>query len=107
MVGAYPFRCLSRRTARASWKQCRMSGLILVFGAGGQLGLEMLALTRARGIDAKGLRRTEADITDPAAVERAVKETPPRLVLNAAAYTAVDKAEGEVEAAQASNVRGA
>jgi dTDP-4-dehydrorhamnose reductase len=67
----------------------------------------MLALAEARGIDAKGFTRADVDITDAAAVERAVKETNPRLVLNAAAYTAVDKAESEVEAAEASNVQGA
>ena len=84
-----------------------MSGPILIFGAGGQLGREMLALAEARGIEAKGLTRGEADITDRAAVERAIKEANPRLVLNAAAYTAVDKAESEAEAAHAGNVLGA
>lgn len=84
-----------------------MNGPILIFGAGGQLGREMLALAEARGIEAKGLTRAEADITDQAAVERAVKESNPRLVLNAAAYTAVDKAESEIEAARAGNVTGA
>ncbi len=84
-----------------------MSGPILVFGAGGQLGQEMLALCKARGIEARGFTRAEADIADAAAVERAVKATKPRLVLNAAAYTAVDKAESETDAAYAGNVRGA
>jgi dTDP-4-dehydrorhamnose reductase len=84
-----------------------MSGPLLVFGAGGQLGQEMLLLAKTRGIEAKGLTRAEADILDPLAVERAIREAKPRLVLNAAAYTAVDKAESEPEAAQAGNVRGA
>lgn len=84
-----------------------MSGPLLVFGAGGQLGQEMLLLAQTRGIEAKGLTRAEADILDPQAVERAIQETKPRLVLNAAAYTAVDKAESEPDAAQASNVKGA
>lgn len=84
-----------------------MSGPILVFGAGGQLGQEMLLLAQTRGIEAKGLTRADADILDPLAVDRAIGEINPRLVLNAAAYTAVDKAESESDAAQASNVRGA
>ncbi len=84
-----------------------MSGPILVFGAGGQLGLEMLALAEARGIESKGLTRTQADITDARAVKRAIGETKPRLILNAAAYTAVDRAESEPEPARKSNVEGA
>jgi dTDP-4-dehydrorhamnose reductase len=84
-----------------------MSGPLLVFGASGQLGQEMLLLARTRGIEAKGLTRADADILDSDAVERAICDIKPRLVLNAAAYTAVDKAESEPDAAQASNVRGA
>lgn len=84
-----------------------MSGPLLVFGAGGQVGQEMLGLAQARGVDVKGLTRAEADISDAAAVERAIAEVKPRLVLNAAAYTAVDKAESEAEAAQAINAKGA
>jgi dTDP-4-dehydrorhamnose reductase len=84
-----------------------MSGPILVFGAGGQLGQEFLALAPSRGIEVKGLTRAEADITDAAAVEEAINTIKPRLVLNAAAYTAVDKAESEQHAAFASNVQGA
>jgi len=84
-----------------------MSGPLLVFGAGGQLGQEMLLLAQRRGTEAKGLTRADADIVDAPAVEHAIRETKPRLVLNAAAYTAVDKAESDPDAAYASNVRGA
>jgi len=84
-----------------------MTRPILIFGAGGQLGQEMLALTRALGIAARGLARADADITDRTAVAGAVDEIRPRLVLNAAAYTAVDKAESEVAAAEACNIEGA
>jgi dTDP-4-dehydrorhamnose reductase len=50
-----------------------------------------------------GPTRAELDVTDPAAVERAVKEVRPDAVLNAAAYTAVDAAETDEATAAAVN----
>ncbi|MGH6935496.1 MAG: sugar nucleotide-binding protein, partial [Methylocella sp.] len=67
-----------------------MNGPILVFGAAGQLGHEVIALARARDIEATGCNRAEADVTDFASVRAAILAVKPRLVLNAAAYTAVD-----------------
>jgi dTDP-4-dehydrorhamnose reductase len=84
-----------------------MNGPILVFGAAGQLGHEVLALARARDITATGCHRAGADVTDFAAVKAAILASKPRLVLNAAAYTAVDRAETEPEAAYAANAVGA
>ncbi|HEY8007379.1 MAG TPA: dTDP-4-dehydrorhamnose reductase [Methylocella sp.] len=84
-----------------------MSRPILVFGAAGQLGREMLKLAEAREIEAVGLTRAEADITDAVAVARAVAAVTPRLILNAAAYTAVDRAESEPAEAGAINSEGA
>jgi dTDP-4-dehydrorhamnose reductase len=84
-----------------------MNGPILVFGAAGQLGHEVLALAKARGIGAIGYNRAKADITDFAAVKAAILAVSPRLVLNAAAYTAVDRAETEPKAAYAANTLGA
>jgi dTDP-4-dehydrorhamnose reductase len=84
-----------------------MNGPILVFGAAGQLGHELIALARARGIEATGCNRAEADVTDFASVRAAILAVKPRLVLNAAAYTAVDRAEIEPEAAYAANAVGA
>jgi dTDP-4-dehydrorhamnose reductase len=84
-----------------------MNGSILVFGAAGQLGHEVLALAGARDIEATGCNRAEADITDFASVRAAILAVNPRLVLNAAAYTAVDRAETEPEAAYAANAVGA
>ncbi|HUI20127.1 MAG TPA: dTDP-4-dehydrorhamnose reductase [Methylocella sp.] len=83
-----------------------MSGPILVFGAEGQLGREVMALATARGIEACGCGRMQADITDFSVVEAVVSSTKPCLVLNAAAYTAVDRAEAEPEATYAANVAG-
>ena len=84
-----------------------MRGPILVFGAGGQIGREVLALANARGIKAAGCNRTQVDITSAAAVAAAIAEAKPRAVVNAAAYTAVDKAETEKESAYLANAWGA
>ncbi len=84
-----------------------MSGPILVFGAKGQVGSELCALAACRGVEAKGLAHENVDITDLAAVEAAVRAARPRLVVNAAAYTAVDRAESEEAQAFAVNAHGA
>lgn len=67
-----------------------MSGL-LVFGKGGQLSSE-LAL-QAPG--ARFLGQDQADLTDPAACAALLRAIAPRAVINAAAHTAVDRAESE------------
>jgi dTDP-4-dehydrorhamnose reductase len=76
---------------------------LLIFGAGGQLGRELMALAHAEGVAAIGATRAQADIGDADAVARVIAEARPRLVVNAAAYTAVDKAEGEPDLARAIN----
>jgi len=78
---------------------------VLVAGAGGQLGRE-LERTVPAGVNAAFRVRAELDIADPAAVAAALAETDPQLVVNAAAYTAVDKAESESEAAHRGNAEG-
>ena len=72
----------------------------LVTGAGGQLGCDLLAVL---GDDAVGLDRATLDITDPDAVRDAVRAHRPDRVINAAAMTAVDTCETEVERAFAVN----
>lgn len=84
-----------------------MTRPILVLGARGQVGSELLALAAVRGIDILGLTHTDAEITDLAAVEAAVRTAAPRIVVNAAAYTAVDRAESDEERAFAANGLGA
>lgn len=84
-----------------------MTRPILVFGAAGQLGREVLKTAANQGIEAVGVTHHEADITDAAAVSRAVAAVSPQLILNAAAYTAVDKAESEPAVAAAVNTEGA
>jgi dTDP-4-dehydrorhamnose reductase len=77
--------------------------VILLFGANGQLGQELARAAAARGVALVALSRAEADIADAAAVRGALGAHQPRLVINAAAYTKVDLAETEVEAARQGN----
>jgi dTDP-4-dehydrorhamnose reductase len=78
---------------------------VLQFGTTGQLAREMLVRQDA-SIVVAALSRAEVDLTDPAAVTRAVETAGEvDLVLNAAAYTAVDKAESEPDLAFAVNAR--
>ena len=62
-----------------------------------------MALARERRISIVGLTRADVDIRDDGAVAAAIQRTGPRLVVNAAAYTAVDKAETEPDVARAVN----
>ncbi|HZD96573.1 MAG TPA: dTDP-4-dehydrorhamnose reductase [Micromonosporaceae bacterium] len=65
----------------------------LVTGAGGMLGQDVLAHLVASGDDAIGLDRRSLDITDPARVRAAVRQHRPDIIVNCAAWTAVDDAE--------------
>jgi len=78
---------------------------VLVTGAGGQLG-QALQVSAPAGVDLVALRHGDLDIGDAGAVTDAIAAARPALILNAAAYTAVDKAEGEAAAAQRINARG-
>lgn len=64
--------------------------MILVFGKTGQVATE---LQRLSGVMALG--RDDVDLSDPAACAAAIREYAPKAVINAAAYTAVDKAEDD------------
>lgn len=74
----------------------------LVLGAGGQLGQTCMAVSPPN-VSAIGLARSECDITDPVALKQAVSDLRPQVVINSAAYTAVDQAEEEADAARAAN----
>jgi dTDP-4-dehydrorhamnose reductase len=69
---------------------------ILLFGKDGQLG-QCLAGPLATVGEVTTLGRGEADFADPIAVRQAVRDLRPEIIVNAAAYTAVDKAEQEPE----------
>ncbi len=73
----------------------------LVFGASGRLGSALVAVLGDRLAFAAG--RSDADVTDAAAVERVVGAVRPDVVFNATAYNGVDAAETEVAAALAVN----
>jgi dTDP-4-dehydrorhamnose reductase len=77
-------------------------GPILLIGANGQVGGEALPLLDALG-DVVSLSRAEMDLSNSASIRSAVRQLKPRWIINAAAYTAVDKAESDSEAAFAIN----
>ncbi|MFI5720039.1 dTDP-4-dehydrorhamnose reductase [Nocardia sp. NPDC051750] len=77
-----------------------LTARLVITGAGGQVGRELLRLAPA----ARAYPRSLLDITDPAAVESALR--PGDIVINCAAFTAVDRAESEPEAAFAGNATG-
>ena len=81
---------------------------VLVVGHKGQLGTDLMGYARRHGIDALGAGRPEYDITRMETVERLFADAGPLdAVINAAAYTAVDRAESDAEAAYAVNRDGA
>ena len=77
---------------------------ILVFGHSGQVATELRALDGA-DIHITALARADVDLTDPAACAAAIEAHAPDAVINAAAYTAVDKAESDVETADLINAQ--
>jgi dTDP-4-dehydrorhamnose reductase len=80
---------------------------LVVFGANGQLGRCLAETPLPEGWRLIGFGHGAADILDPAAVAAALKGIDQGVVVNAAAYTAVDKAESEPDAAFALNRDGA
>ena len=80
---------------------------ILIFGAQGMTGWELTSRAPSWQLDAVALGRNDVDITDDRAVEAAVAKSRPHIVVNAAAYTAVDKAETERDVAMRVNADGA
>ncbi len=77
---------------------------ILVFGHSGQVATELRAL-QGNGIKITALDRAAADLTDPAACAAAIEKHAPGAVINAAAYTAVDKAESDQDTAERINAQ--
>lgn len=70
---------------------------ILVTGINGQLGYDVVKVLNDRKIDCFGAGRNDFDITDFAATEKFIKNYKPDAVIHCSAYTAVDKAEDEVD----------
>jgi dTDP-4-dehydrorhamnose reductase len=78
---------------------------ILLFGADGQLGLQLRFALAPLGEVVALTRRNGGDVCDALAVQRAMREHAPGVIVNASAYTAVDRAESEPDAAFAVNAR--
>jgi dTDP-4-dehydrorhamnose reductase len=79
-----------------------MTNRILLTGADGQLGHE-LQQTLAPWGEVIALTRQELDLSQGEQIRQLVRQIRPSMIVNSAAYTAVDKAESEVELAQAVN----
>lgn len=79
---------------------------VLVTGANGQLGHDVIKELEEKGIQYLSANRDTLDITNEGAVKRVIKEYSPDAVIHCAAYTAVDKAEDERELCYAVNVLG-
>ena len=84
-----------------------MMAKALLVGANGQVGWEISRQSSAAGIPYCALTRAQLDITNRDAVLGAIENVAPSIVINAAAYTAVDRAEDDAEAAYAVNCDGA
>jgi dTDP-4-dehydrorhamnose reductase len=78
---------------------------ILLTGSNGQLGLALQQ--RLAGVGEVLARpRAQLDLADPAQIRSQVRELQPQLIINAGAYTAVDRAEGETDLAWRINAEG-
>lgn len=80
---------------------------VLVTGATGMLGHDVVALAEAENHEVLALSRSDLDVTNRTEVERVIRDELPHTVINCAAFTAVDLAETESEAAFAVNGEGA
>ncbi len=80
---------------------------LVVTGASGMLGQDLVAAGTDAGHEVVGLSHEELDITDPAQLEASFEILEPEAVINCAAWTDVDGAEAEEAAATAVNGEGA
>ncbi len=83
-----------------------MSLRILIAGGDGQVGKEFADLA-VENVELLRCKRSDLDITQPVSIQRAFEKYRPDAVINAAAYTAVDRAESEPDLAFAVNAIGA
>jgi dTDP-4-dehydrorhamnose reductase len=75
----------------------------LVIGRQGQVATDLVAASQRAGVSLAALGRPDLDITDPDSIARALDRAQPTAVINAGAYTAVDRAESEPDLAFAVN----
>lgn len=79
------------------------SGRVLVVGRQGQLAVSLAERAARQGIPLLFAARPELDLTDPDSIHRAVSQSGASVIVNAAAYTAVDQAESEPDVADRIN----
>ncbi|NNE11735.1 MAG: dTDP-4-dehydrorhamnose reductase [Ilumatobacter sp.] len=79
---------------------------VLVTGAAGQLGVDLVRHCRAVGDDVTAADRAQLDVADRSAVHGAISTLRPEIVVNVAAWTAVDACEGDHERARRVNTLG-
>jgi len=79
---------------------------ILITGAGGQLGRELINQGKLKGFSVQAPSEDDMNITDLEKIDRCMAFHQPEVVINAAAYTQVDKAESEAALAFAVNTTG-
>jgi len=91
----------------AGWNNTMAAELprVLLTGARGQLGFELQRALAVLG-EVRALDHQQCDLADEAAVAATVAAYRPHLIVNAAAWTAVDRAESQPEAAFAANANG-
>jgi dTDP-4-dehydrorhamnose reductase len=80
---------------------------LLITGASGMLGTDVQTAARAADVEVAALTRADVDISDRHAVTAAIAAASPDAVINCAAYTNVDRAESDPDAAAAVNTAGA
>jgi dTDP-4-dehydrorhamnose reductase len=80
---------------------------IVVTGRHGQVAQSLLERAPALNVDVHAAARPEFDLVRPAEAERALIDLRPDIIVNAAAYTAVDRAESEPDLARRINAQGA
>lgn len=89
-----------------------MTKRLLVTGGNGQLGITISGISKSRehhpaNLEVQVMDRADLDITQPEMVTKILDDLRPDVIINAAAYTQVDKAEAEESLAQAVNATGA
>ena len=77
---------------------------VLITGANGQLGRELVRQGRHADYEVHGLNRQQLDITRKDKIEQILARMSPSVVINAAAYTQVDRAENESALAYAAKL---
>lgn len=83
-----------------------MSQKVLITGANGQLGKELVELFTAKGFEVYGFGRDKMDITNQSQVQEVISTVKPNIVLHSAAHTQVDLAESEPDQAFLINAYG-